>query len=159
MVAVLLIPTLGFAVWVLAEAGDQSKIDSATFVLAGDNARSSITAITGTEHTVYHANESLVEPRAHRTDRRITLVWFTRTTCSTCEGMLFVHTVMQDFRQSAVFVEKELEREPGAERLGVTTVPTFVWLDNEGNELGRFTSVGDEAAFRAEILKVLGPTD
>ncbi|MGB4861721.1 MAG: hypothetical protein WBO97_04625 [Tepidiformaceae bacterium] len=157
MVVLLLIPTLGFALWVLSQAGGQSEVDPETFAIASENAGGSITAITGTEHTVYHANGPVVDPKTPREDGRVTLVWFTETSCGTCDKELFVHTVMAEFRSSAVFVEKELGRSPAAQRLGVKDVPTFVWLDAEGTETGRFGAVADEPAFRAEVAKVLGP--
>lgn len=155
MVAFLLIPTLGFAVWVLAEAGGQTKIDPATLSLARQNAGGSITAITGTEHTIYHANDPLPEAKAHREDGKLTLAWFTTSSCKECQDEVFVHTVMKDYRDEIAFMEKELGREPAAARLGVKEVPTFVFLDKEGVELARFTDAADETAFRAEIEKVL----
>ena len=151
MVAFLLIPTLGFAFWVLSQASGQTKIDPETLALARANSGTSVTAITGTEHTVYHSGDPVPEPKAHREDGKLTLVWFTKTTCSQCEDELFVHTVMADFRDDAVFMEKELSRESAAKRLNVKDVPTFVWLDPEGNELGRFTDVTNEATFRADV--------
>ena len=155
MVVFLLVPTLGFALWVLAEAGGQTKVDPALVGLAGGNADGPVTAITGTEHTIYHASGALPEAKAHRMDGRDTLVWFTNATCEECERELFTHTVMKEFRDHFVFMEKDMGREPAAKRLGVTDAPTFVWLDAEGNELGRFGAVADEAALRAEVEKFL----
>ena len=48
-------------------------------------------------------------------------------------------------------MEKEMGREPAAGQLGVESAPGFVWLDAEGNELGRFGAVADEAALRAQV--------
>ena len=155
----LLIPTFGFAVWVLVEAGGQTKIDPATITLARENAvgePGEITAITGTEHTVYHSNSPLPEAKAHREDGRVTLVWFTTTSCGRCEDQAFVHQAVHDLGADFVFVEKEMGREPAAERLGVSEAPTFVWLDAEGNELGRFTELADAAALRAEVERAPG---
>ncbi|MBK6319213.1 MAG: hypothetical protein IPF51_10625 [Dehalococcoidia bacterium] len=59
--------------------------------------------------------------------------------------------MMKDFRKDFVFMEKEMGREPAAGRLGVESAPGFVWLDAEGNELGRFGAVADEAALRAQV--------
>lgn len=153
----LLVPTFGFALWVLVEAGGQTKIDAATLTLARQNARGElgeITAITGTEHTVYHSNSPLPEPRAHREDGRLTLVWFTTTSCQECERQAFVHRAVAELDPEFVFVEKEMARESADERLRVAAAPTFVWLDAEGNELGRFTELPDAAALRAEVDKL-----
>ncbi len=151
MVAVLLIPTVGFAVWVLSQAGGQTAIDPELVAIARANSGTSVTAITGTEHTVYHSGDPIPEAKAHREDGKFTLVWFTKTTCAICEDERFVHRVMQDFRTDVSFMEKELSREPAAQRLEVKDVPTFIWLDAEGNELGRFTEATNEATFRADV--------
>jgi hypothetical protein len=159
MVALLLVPTFGFALWVLAEAGGQTKIDPATLTLARQNARGElgeITAITGTEHTVYHSNSPLPEPRAHRQDGRLTLVWFTTTSCRQCEDQAFVHQAVADLNADFVFVEKDLGREAASSRLDISGAPTFIWLDAEGNELGRFAELPDAAALRAEVDRVAG---
>lgn len=151
VVALMLIPTFGFALWVLYEAGGQTKIDPQTLALASGNAAGPVTAITGTEHTVYHANSALPEPRSPRQDDAYTLVWFTSTTCRACDSQLFVHSVMADYRQNVVFVEKSVDRDTADERLGVEEIPVFIWLDRTGTELGRFTDLPDEAALRAEV--------
>jgi hypothetical protein len=158
MVVLFLIPTLGFALWVLASANPQTKIDAATLGIAQANAGTDITAITGTGHTVYYSIAPLPDARAPRTDHKWTLVWFTNGTCTKCEDEQFVHKVMADYRDQAVFVEKATDRDTADERLNVTQANTFVWLDAGGNEIGRFGAVADEAAFRAEIDKALGAT-
>ena len=156
MVVALLIPTLGFALWVLAQAGGQTKIDPATYVLAQKNADSEITAITGTAHTVYHSNKPLPDAKAPRADGKLTLVWFTNASCKECESELFVHQVMADYRSAVVFVEKAADRDAADDRLGVKTVPTFVWIDAEGNEVGTFGAVATESEFRSKIATFLG---
>lgn len=156
MVAAMLIPTLGFAVWVLAEAGGQSKIDPQTLAIASQNAREDVIAITGTEHTVYHANGPLAEAKAPRTDGRLTVAWFTKTTCTVCTEQEFVHAVMSEFRDDVVFVEKEVARDTADERLGVKDVPTFVVLDARGGELDRFTDPGTPEALRERVAALIG---
>lgn len=155
MVVALLIPTLGFALWVLAQANPQTKIDPATYALAQKNSGGDITAITGTGHTVYHSTRPLPDAKAPRTDGKLTLVWFTNATCTECEKELFVHKVMGDYREQVVFVEKAADRDTADDRLGVKNLPAFVWLDAKGNELGRFGAVGNEPDFRAEVSKVV----
>ena len=138
VVAALLVPTIGFTLWVFAQA----------------NGKGDVTAITGTGHTVYHSTRPLPDAKAPQADGMITLVWFTNATCRECEKELFVHKVMADYRKSVVFVEKAIDRDTSAERLGVKQVPTFVWLDAEGNAMGSFGAVADEAQFREELAKM-----
>jgi len=154
------IPTLGFAIWVLAEAGGQTKIDPATLALARQNSGGNITALTGTGHTVYHSNEPLPEPKAPRDDGQPTLVWFTSESCTVCEEMLFVHTTMEEYQGRVVFVEKSVARETSDERLGVSTVPTFVMLDAEGNEQARFEAAATAEEFKAKVESAISaPTN
>ena len=157
----LLVPSIGFALWVLAEAGGQTTIDPATMALARENAAGelgAITAITGTEHTVYHANDPLPNAKFPREDGRDTLVWFTTTSCAKCEQQSWLQPAVKEIRQERdfVFMEKEISREPAATQLGVTGAPAFVWLDAEGKELGRFTEIADKAALAAEVERVTG---
>ena len=151
VVALMLIPTFGFALWVVYEAGGQTKIDPQTLALASGNAAGPVTAITGTEHTVYHANNPLPSAAAPRQDDAYTLVWFTSTSCAACEAQTFAHGVMADYRKNVVFVEKAVDRETADEKLGIKEIPAFVWLDRTGAELGRFTEMPDESALRAEV--------
>jgi hypothetical protein len=154
VVIAMVLPTFGLAVWVLAEAGGQSKIDPELVGLAGENSGGPVTAITGTEHTVYHSNQPLPSEATPREDERLTLVWFTTTSCAACDEQLFAHRVLAEFDE-VMFAEKDTGREPAAARLGVTKTPTFVWLDGQGKELGRFESIADEAALRAVIEEKL----
>lgn len=154
MVVALLIPTLGFALWVLSQASGQTKIDPGTYALAQKNSDGEITAITGTGHTVYHSNRPLPDAKSPRADGKITLVWFTNASCVECEKELFVHRVMAEYRQSVVFVEKAADRDTADDRLGVKQLPTFVWLDADGNEMGSFGAVANESDFREQLSKV-----
>lgn len=156
MVVALLVPTLGFAVWVLSQASEQTKIDPAMYALAQKNGDTEITAITGTGHTVYHSSKPLPDAKAPRADGKLTLVWFTNAACAECEKELFVQQVMADYRAAVVFVEKAADRDAAAERLGVKAVPAFVWLDSQGNEVGRFGAVGSDTDFRAQVTTFLG---
>ena len=155
MVAAMLIPTLGFAIWVLYEAGGQTEVDAAILALARENADGPITAITGTEHTVYHSNNALPDATSPRPDGLLTLVWFTNSSCSACEETGFEHQVMADYGANVVFVEKAADRENADERLGIQKLPAFAWLDGDGNAIGRPAPFPDEAALRAEVERML----
>lgn len=154
VVAALLVPTIGFTLWVFAQASEQTKIDPAIYALAQANGKGDVTAITGTGHTVYHSTRPLPDAKAPQADGMITLAWFTNATCTECEKELFVHQVMAGYRKSVVFVEKAVDRDTSAARLGVKQVPTFVWLDAEGNEMGSFGAVANEEQFRSELAKM-----
>lgn len=155
MAALMVFPTLGFAVWVLMEAGGESPIDPATQAVAELNAGGPVIAISGTEHTIYHYPGTLPSAADPRADGRGTLVWFTSPSCARCDDMLFVHGVMAGYREQLVFVEKSTDRDTADERYGVTGVPAFVLLDAEGKELGRFGFAADESAFRLELAKLV----
>lgn len=153
--ALMVLPTLGFAVWVLMEAGGESPIDPATQALAEANAGGPVIAISGTEHTIYHYPGPLPTDTEPRADGRGTLVWFTSPSCARCDQMLFVHGVMSEYRDQLVFVEKSTDRDTADERYGITETPAFLLLDAEGKELGRFGFAPDEAAFRLELAKLV----
>ena len=149
MAAVVVVPVVLGTVWILAEAGGQTRIDPATLTIARLNAGGPITAITGTEHTVYHANDALPDAKAPRADGRPTLIWFTNTACAPCEQELFVHAVAAEFRDSLTFVEKEGQGDRAD--AGRSDAPTFVFIDELGNELKRFGAVATDAEFKAQI--------
>ena len=157
MVAFLVLPTLGFAVWVLIEAGGESAVDPELLALAEGNAGGAVIAIAGTEHTSFHWPGALPTESAPRTDGRLTLVWFTGPSCRDCERMTFVHRVMADFRDEVVTVEKAIDRDTSDERLGVTGIPAVVLLDVHGDERGRLATGAavSEAEFRAWLRGLL----
>ncbi len=140
MVAFMVLPTLGFAVWVLLEAGGESPIDPATQALAEGNAGGPVIAISGTEHTSYHSPGPLPSAAAPREDGRLTLVWFTSPSCSACAELSFVHPTMAGYREELVTLEKSVDRDTSDERLGVTEVPAFLLLKATGEELDRLVA-------------------
>lgn len=155
MAALMVFPTLGFAVWVLIEAGGESPINPATQALAELNAGGPVIAISGTEHTSYHSPGPLPTATEPRADGRDTLVWFTSPSCARCDDMLFVHGVLAGYRDQLVFIEKSADRDTADERYGVSDVPAFVLLDATGKELGRFGFAADEAVFRLELARLV----
>ncbi len=140
MVAFMVLPTLGFAVWVLLEAGGESPIDPAILALAEANAGGPVIAISGTEHTSYHSPGPLPTAGAPREDGRLALVWFTSPSCRACAELSFVHSTMVDYREEIVTFEKSVDRDTSDERLGVSEVPAFVLLDADGGEIDRLVA-------------------
>ena len=158
MVAFLVLPTLAFAVWVLAEAGGETAIDPGVQALAEGNAGAAVIAISGTEHTSYHSPGPLPSADAPREDGRLTLVWFTGPSCAACAEMGYIHPVMADYRDEVVTVEKAVDRDSADERLGIRGVPALVVLDAEGAELARVDDAEGmgEAEFRGWVATWVG---
>lgn len=151
--ALMVLPTFGFAVWVLLEAGGESPIDPELEAIAAANAGGPVIAISGTEHTSYHFPGPLPTPAEPRADGRPTLVWFTSPSCARCDDMLFVHRVMAGYRDQLVFIEKSVGRDTADERYGIDSTPAFLLIDANGEELGRFGYAPDEAGFRQELAR------
>ena len=158
MAAAMVFPTLGFAVWVLVEAGGETGVDEAALALAQTNAGGQVIAIQGTEHTIYHALGPLPSAAAPRADGRLTLVWFTGPACAACEDLPGINTVMAGYRDRLVFMEKAADRDTAAGRYAVGDDPMFLLVDPSGAELGRFPLPEDEAAFRAALDALLART-
>ncbi len=157
--ALMVLPTLGFAVWVLLEAGGESPIDPGLQALAEANAGGPVVAISGTEHTIYHSPAPLPTAAEPRADGRRTVVWFTSPSCARCDGMLFVHRVMSGYREQFVFVEKSIGRDTAGERYGIDATPAFLVIDASGKELGRFGYIQDEEGFRRELARFVAQPD
>lgn len=158
MAAAMAFPTLGFAVWVLLEAGGETGVDEAALALARSNAGGQVIAIQGTEHTIYHALDPLPSASSPRADGRPTLVWFTGPACAACEDLRGINTVMAGYRGRVVFMEKAADRDTAAARYAVGNDPVFLLVDASGEELGRFPLPEDEAAFRAALDALLART-
>lgn len=156
MVAAMIFPTLGFAIWVLIEAGGESPVDPELEALAAANAGAAVITIQGTEHTSYHFPGAVPSAAQPREDGRATLVWFTGPSCGNCETP-FVHRVAANYRERLVTYEKATDRDRLDEALGITDIPAFVLLDSEGRELARLLPAAqiDEPAFVAWLEDAL----
>ncbi len=156
VIAAMVLPTVAFTAWVGLAARGESDVDADLLALARENAGGGeVVAIRGPEHTAYHALAPLPTEAQPRADGRPTLVFFSAPACRACEQLQFAHRVMAELRGRLAFVEKSVDREPAAERYGVRETPLFMLIDAQGRELGRFGTVPDAAAFRAEVERLL----
>jgi cytochrome oxidase Cu insertion factor (SCO1/SenC/PrrC family) len=155
VISAMVLPTLGFTAWIGLSAPDEATADPGMEALARENAGGEILVIRGLEHTAYHALAPLPSPTQPRADGRPTLVFFSSPTCRPCAQLHFTQGAMAALRERAVFVEKSVDRDPVAARYGVRETPTFVLIDAEGRELGRFGAPADEVAFRAKVAELL----
>ena len=157
MAAAMVFPTLGFAVWVLIEAGGETSVDEAALALARANAGGQVIAIQGTEHTIYHALGpafSLGAPGRWAADAGL-------VHGSGVRGMRRLaghqHGDGGVPRPGGVHGEGG-DRDTAAGRYAVGDNPAFLLVDASGAELGRFPLPEDEAAFRAELDALLART-
>lgn len=83
-----------------------------------------------------------------------TIVDFTATWCPPCRKMKPIfHKLASEFRGEINFVSIDIDENPElAEKYQVQAVPTFVFLDEEGNEGNRITGYVSEEELRNELL-------
>lgn len=146
----------GLALVLITSSGSSEVNDDLT-ALAAQSGRGEVRVITGSRHTVYHAEDPLPERATPRADGQPTLVWFSATWCEFCEQMdPFVHEVGSTFDERMVFVEKSVDHDRrAADRYGIRGTPTFVMLDAAGNEQSRFHYQSSAADFAAAIEAAL----
>jgi len=136
-----------------------TSVETATMlVTAVENAGgSTISVHEGNAHTVFHADDELPTAAAPRADGRHTLVWFSGTWCHFCERMEpFAHPTAAQFSDQVVFMEKSVDHDrSAASRYGVRGTPTFVLIDAQGEEVGRFFYQDTASAFSGAIAEVL----
>ena len=140
------------AVLIRGPAG--SAEDPSMAALAEENAGGPVRVLTGSNHTVYHSTLPLPSAASPRADGKATLVWFSGTWCEFCERMEpFVHATANRYAGRIVFVEKSVDHDRGAaSRYGIRGTPTFVLVDDRGDELGRFFYQQSATQF-AELLE------
>ena len=122
-----------------------------------DRGSSDIRVFSGSGHTVYHSTQPLPSVGAPRDDGKPTLVWFSGTWCSFCERMepWALETAGQ-FSDRMAFVEKSVDHDrSAASRYGIRGTPTFVLIDDPGNEVVRFHYQGNAGDFQQAIEAAL----
>ena len=143
---------LGF--WFMTTRGSSTPATPAQLQLATANAAGAeVKVLTGSHHTVYHSMAPLPTSASPRADGRPTLVWFSGTWCESCEQMEpYAHATASKFTDRMVFAEKSVDDDKAAaSRYAVRGTPTFVLIDANGKEIGRFGFQTSEAAFAAAI--------
>lgn len=82
------------------------------------------------------------------------VVDFTASWCGPCQRMKPIfHALAKDFRDDYNFITIDIDENPElAHKYQVQAVPTFVFLDEDGNEGNRITGMISEKEFRNELL-------
>lgn len=128
----------------------------AVIAQAEHNAGTSIEVYRGV-HAVLHSPDPLPTEANPSQDSRPTLVWFSGTWCHFCANMEgFAHTAAGRFSGEMRFVEKSVDHDgAAARRYGVRGTPTFVLIDDSGQELARFSYQPDAERFTQQIEAAL----
>lgn len=152
---VLVVGVVGFMA--VSAANRKTEENPVTAATARENAGGEVSVLTGTHHTVYHSTAALPTAQKPRADGKPTLVWFSGTWCEYCERMEpFAHDTARQFSDRAVFVEKSVDEDRNAAAAyGIRGTPTFVLIDANGRELGRFGFQANAPAFSKAIESTL----
>ena len=83
----------------------------------------------------------------------ITIKEFTSDWCGVCKSIKpVVKTIMEQHKDSVVFEEVNITNDTTyAKELNITHLPTFVFFDNDGNEVFRHTGPIPPAEFKNKI--------
>lgn len=135
----------------------QTTIASNTASSAPATQEEAVRMLRGGIHTVAHSLAPLPSASAPRADGRPTLVWFSGTWCDVCASMEpYTNATLAQFDGQLAFVEKSVDHDRAAvSRYGVRGTPTFVLIDAQGKELGRFLYQPDAARLTQAVNRLL----
>lgn len=157
--AIALIGAVGFYVFRGSDkdTAEGTQLSSSLGSVAGHAADENVRVLSGSAHTVYHATSPLPSASQPQVDGLPTLVWFSGTWCTFCRQMeSFAFETAAEFDGQVRFVEKSVDHDSDATaKYGVRGTPTFVLIDAQGKEIGRFGFQSTAAEFEMAIAETL----
>ena len=124
---------------------DTVKVESGTNDVRNGDTGAENAAVSNQESVVLHQMVSNGKP---------SIVDFTASWCGPCQRMKPIfYSLADDFKEEYNFISIDIDENPElANKYQVQAVPTFVFLDADGNEGNRITGMISKEEFRDELL-------
>ena len=124
---------------------DTVKVESGTNDVRNGDTGAENAAVSNQESVVLHQMVSNGKP---------SIVDFTASWCGPCQRMKPIfYSLADDFKDEYNFISIDIDENPElANKYQVQAVPTFVFLDADGNEGNRITGMISKEEFRDELL-------
>ena len=124
---------------------DTVKVESGTNDVRNGDTGAENAAVSNQESVVLHQMVSNGKP---------SIVDFTASWCGPCQRMKPIfYSLADDFKDEYNFISIDIDENPElANKYQVQAVPTFVFLDADGNEGNRITGMISNEEFRDELL-------
>lgn len=124
---------------------DTVKVESGTNDVRNGDTGAENAAVSNQESVVLHQMVSNGKP---------SIVDFTASWCGPCQRMKPIfYSLADDFKDEYNFISIDIDENPElANKYQVQAVPTFVFLDADGNEGNRINGMISKEEFRDELL-------
>lgn len=124
---------------------DTVKVESGTNDVRNGDTGAENAAVSNQESVVLHQMVSNGKP---------SIVDFTASWCGPCQRIKPIfYSLADDFKDEYNFISIDIDENPElANKYQVQAVPTFVFLDADGNEGNRITGMISKEEFRDELL-------
>ncbi len=124
---------------------DTVKVESGTNDVRNGDTGAENAAVSNQESVVLHQMVSNGKP---------SIVDFTASWCGPCQRMKPIfYSLADDFKDEYNFISIDIDENPElANKYQVQAVPTFVFLDADGNEGNRITGMISKEEFRDELM-------
>lgn len=124
---------------------DTVKVESGTNDVRNGDTGAENAAVSNQKSVVLHQMVSNGKP---------SIVDFTASWCGPCQRMKPIfYSLADDFKDEYNFISIDIDENPElANKYQVQAVPTFVFLDADGNEGNRITGMISKEEFRDELL-------